>query len=116
MSFTKWKVTRWDDDEPCEYTFTKETEYFYTNGRVREYKISKWHQFFDTKQQALEFIERRKASKDEQKRIDRIRSCGVELLEALEMVSQYITVMKGPGHEYSVSVRKSIAKARGEGV
>lgn len=36
-----------------------------------------------------------------------------ELLEALEMVSNYVMVMKGPGHEYSIAVKNAIAKAKG---
>lgn len=120
MSFTKWRATRWDDDEPIECSFKKETQHFYIrlDGR-RESKTSKWSWYFDTRQQALDFIEQRKSKKDEQKRLDQIRSVAPELLEALELIlrkyeAQADCAELDTDGAAVAAARAVIAKARGE--
>lgn len=130
MSFTKWKVTRFCE-EPIEFTFKKETDHFFTNGRVRESKNSLRHKFFDTEQEALDYMDQREANKVEQKLLDQIRSVAPELLEALELAAE--TLRRYEGYHRAKQTQESldkaianqqlamrfeavIAKARGEGV
>ncbi|MGU2450497.1 hypothetical protein ACSESA_21535 [Pseudomonas aeruginosa] len=83
MSIVKWMVTTWDDN-PRRCEFVKETAQFYIkSNRSRESKVSRYHDIFDTEQEALDFIQSRKQKKEEKKRMDRIREAAPELLEAL---------------------------------
>lgn len=120
MSFTKWKVTRYCE-RPIEFTFKKETDHFFTNGRVRETKHSLRHKFFDTEQEALGYMAQREANKVEQKRLDHIRLVAPELLEALELWSaafpgQRVFIDNPTATKAHAAMLKVIAKARGEGV
>ncbi len=83
MSIVKWMVSHWDDNPRlCE--FVKETNHFYIkSNKSRESKISRYHDFFDTEQEALDFIQSRKQKKEEKKRLDRIRDAAPDLLDAL---------------------------------
>ncbi|MDP5553501.1 hypothetical protein P3773_11405 [Pseudomonas aeruginosa] len=84
MSIVKWMVNTWDDN-PRRCEFVKETAQFYIkSNRSRESKVSRYHDIFDTEQEALDFIQSRKQKKEEKKRMDRIREAAPELLEALE--------------------------------
>ena len=43
----------------------------------------------------------------------RLIAAAPELLEALELVRDYVVTMKGAGHEYQVAIDSAIAKATG---
>ncbi|HCL4400166.1 hypothetical protein IPC72_25425 [Pseudomonas aeruginosa] len=84
MSIVKWMVNTWDDN-PRRCEFVKETAQFYIkSNRSRESKVSRYHDIFDTEQEALDFIQSRKQKKEEKKRMDRIREAAPELLEACQ--------------------------------
>lgn len=92
MSIVKWMVNTWDDN-PRRCEFVKETAQFYIkSNRSRESKVSRYHDIFDTEQEALDFIQYRKQKKEEKKRMDRIREAAPELLEAL----QDLDALRGP--------------------
>ncbi|RTX31092.1 hypothetical protein [Pseudomonas aeruginosa] len=88
MSIVKWMVSHWSDNPRlCE--FVKETTHFYIkSNKSRESKISRYHDFFDTEQEALDFIQSRKQKKEEKKRMDRIRDAAPDLLEACQSFSR----------------------------
>ena len=80
----KWAVNAWGMLERKEYS--RETEHFYMHvrGRGRDSKVCLYYRYFDTESEAREHIRQREENKLEQKRVDRIKSAGVELLDALE--------------------------------
>lgn len=118
MSFTKWLVSPWDIIRSVEYS--KETEHYYMHarGRGRDAKDSTYYRYFDSEQAAKDFVAERNAKKDEQKRLDQIRSVAPELLEALEGMMKCFE--DGVGEDWNSkeldAARAVIAKARGEGV
>ncbi|EMV1293427.1 TPA: hypothetical protein NIE10_006538 [Pseudomonas aeruginosa] len=83
MSIVKWMVNSWNDNPRlCE--FVKETNHFYIkSNKSRKSKISRYHDFFDTEQEALDFIHSRKQKKEEKKRLKMIQDAAPDLLEAL---------------------------------
>lgn len=112
MTFVKWTVSPYS--KPARQEYCKETEHFYMHarGHGRDAKISSYIRYFDSEAEALEYIRQREENKIEQKRVDRIRSAGVELLDALEKV--FVV----SGDQLSITdafyVRDLIAKAKGE--
>jgi hypothetical protein len=89
MTIIKWQVSPYAST-PDRREYDKETEcfYLYRTGRMnvarRDAKSSSYYRYFDTEQEALNFIRQRNENKAEQKRVDQIKRHAVELLEALE--------------------------------
>ena len=81
----KWTTSPYNT-KPSRQEYCKETEHFYMHAhrRGRDAKISSYTKYFDSEAEALEYIRQRQANKDEQRRVDQIKSAGVELLEALD--------------------------------
>lgn len=107
----KWTVSPYSKPERQEYC--KETEHFYMHarGRGRDAKISSYIRYFDSEAEALEYIRQREENKLEQKRVDRIKSAGVELLEALEAALTILTDSVGD-FDYDKALA-AIVKAKG---
>lgn len=120
MTIIKWTVSPWS--KPSRQEYCKETKHFYMHarGRGRDAKDSIYIRYFDSEADALEYIRQREENKAEQKRIERIQLCGVELLEAAERYLNFRhTGDIGMGHEYSgehpqTQLKNVIAKAKGE--
>lgn len=110
MSIVKWMVNHWNDNPRlCE--FVKETTHFYIkSNKSRESKISRYHDFFDTEQEALDFIQSRKQKKEEKKRLDRICDAAPDLLEALQVCIEQITALCS-ADDVPDQARAAIAKA-----
>lgn len=89
MTIVKWLVSPYAT-APERREYDKETECFYIwrSGRMktarRDAKSSTYYRYFDSDAEALEFIRQRAENKADQKRVDQINRCGVELLAALE--------------------------------
>jgi hypothetical protein len=111
-NLVKWAVNAWGMLERKEYS--RETEHFYMHvrGRGRDSKVCLYYRYFDTEAEAIEHIRRRAENKLEQKRVDRIKSAGVELLEALETLMARLDPYDYPNERGAA--RAAIAKARGE--
>ncbi|HFH3466247.1 hypothetical protein [Pseudomonas aeruginosa] len=112
MSIVKWMVSHWDDNPRlCE--FVKETNHFYIkSNKSRESKISRYHDFFDTEQEAIDFIQSRKQRKEENKRLERIQDAAPDLLDALEDAVNRLTsslILLKCDDDF---IKKEIAKAR----
>lgn len=89
MTIVKWLVSTWATaPERKEYDRETECFYIYSHGRMktarRDAKSSTYYRYFDSEAEALEFIRQRAESKANQKSVDQINRCGVELLAALE--------------------------------
>ena len=126
MSIVKWLVSTWAT-EPERKEYDKETECFYIwrSGRMktarRDHKKSNYYRYFDSEAEALEFIRQRAENKDEQKRVDQINRCGVELLAALKSSTAdlFYQIESAHGAEVAskypsiVEARVAIAKAKG---
>lgn len=84
MTMVKWTVSPWS--EPSRQEYSHETEHFYMHarGRGRDQKSSTYLRYFDSEEEALDYIRQREENKADQKRVDQINRCGVELLAALE--------------------------------
>jgi hypothetical protein len=84
MTIVKWLVSPYAR-APERKEYDKETEcfYIYTSGRMktarRDSKLSTYYRYFDSEAEALEFIRQRAENKANQKRVDQINRCGVEL-------------------------------------
>lgn len=116
MSIVKWKVSTWlGKPERAEYT--KQTTHFYikSNGG-RDSIICRYYSYFDSEAEALAFIEEKKAQRLHMKNVDRIKSHGVELLEALEgMMKCFDDGVGASWNEKELdAARVAIAKAKGE--
>lgn len=89
MTIVKWQVGGWSET-PQRKEYEKETAHFYTyrSGAAkvarRDAKHSLYYRFFDSEADAVEFIRKRAENKADQKRVDQINRCGVELLASLE--------------------------------
>lgn len=121
MTIVKWTVSPYS--KPARQEYCKETEHFYMHarGRGRDAKNSLYTKYFDSEAEAIEYISRREENKAEQKRIDQIKRCGVELLEALESATGWLEWLDDPrsglGEDHKKVIRqarKAIAKAKGE--
>ncbi|MFG8976795.1 hypothetical protein ACVSMJ_10995 [Pseudomonas aeruginosa] len=112
MSIVKWMVGTWDDN-PRRCEFVKETAQFYIkSNRSRESKVSRYHDIFDTEQEALDFIQSRKQRKEENKRLKRIQDAAPDLLDALEDAVNRLTsslILLKCDDDF---IKKEIAKAR----
>lgn len=109
----KWTTSPYNT-KPSRHEYCKETEHFYMHarGRGRDAKISSYTKYFDSEAEALEYIHQRQVNKDEQRRVDRIKSAGVELLDAMEILMARLDPYDYPD-EQGVA-RVAIAKARGD--
>lgn len=122
MTIVKWTVSPWS--KPSRQEYCKETKHFYMHarGRGRDAKDSNYIRYFDSESEALEYIRQREENKAEQKRIEKIQRCGVELLEALELAAGdlWYQIEMHHGAESAskypsiVGARAAIAKAKGE--
>lgn len=122
MTIVKWTVSPFDSP-PARQEYSHETTNFYMHarGRGRDAKDSSWLRYFDTEQEALDFIRQRNENKAEQKRVDQIKRHAVELLEALEAVTSdlfYQVECKFGAEAASkrpevVAARAAIARAKG---
>jgi hypothetical protein len=112
-NFTKWTASPFGS-KPYRKEYSRETEHFYMHarGRGRDSKVSSYVRYFDTEAEALEHIRQREENKLEQKRVDRIKSAGVELLEALELLMGRLDPHDYPAEQGAARV--AIGKARGE--
>lgn len=117
MNIVKWLVSTWSA-APERKEYDKETEcfYIYTSGRMktarRDAKSSTYYRYFDSEAEAMEFIRQRDENKADQKRVDKINRCGVELLDALES----LVLFTHPKPSNAVVLNRAyqvIAKARG---
>ncbi|ASP07907.1 hypothetical protein [Pseudomonas aeruginosa] len=107
MSIVKWMVS-YLGDNPRLCEFVKETNHFYIkSNKSRESKISRYHDFFDTEQEALDFIQSRKQREEENKRLKRIKDAAPELLDALVALVE----CKQTTPELWEAARAAIAKA-----
>jgi hypothetical protein len=118
MSIVKWLVTPYAS-APERKEYDKETDCFYIwrSGRMktarRDAKSSTYYRYFDSESEALEFIRKRAENKADQKRVDQINRCGVELLAALES----LVLFTNPKPSNAAALDRAhqvIAKARGE--
>lgn len=120
MTIVKWTVSPWS--KPARQEYSHETEHFYMHarGRGRDQKSSTYLRYFNSEEEAMEYIRQREENKAEQRRVDRIKSCAVELLEAAE---RYLAFRHagdiGWGYEYfgvhpETQLKQAIAKAKGE--
>jgi hypothetical protein len=112
MTIVKWAVSPFNSS-PARQEYSHETAKFYMHarGRGRDSKESTWLRYFDSEQEALEFIRQRKENKVEQKRVDQIKRHAVELLEALEkMLDHFEGNIPLELFEFAESV---VAKAKG---
>jgi len=131
MTIIKWKVSPYAS-RPDRKEYDSETKcfYMYRSGRMnlarRDAKQSIYHCFFDSEAEALAFIRQRDENKADQKRVDQINRCGVELLASLEeclsclgwqhMSDDEMQREHELGNGYAESViraRAAIAKAKG---
>lgn len=123
MTIVKWLVSTYAT-APERKEYDKETECFYIwrSGRMkaarRDAKSSTYYRYFDSEAEALEFIRQRAENKTDQKRVDQINRCGVEMLEALEAVRDLWGDYLPPGNSNAMKAMKlvdaAIAKAKGE--
>lgn len=109
----KWVVYR-SSNNPVLKEYSHETKHFYMGGGVgasrrRDAKVSLYERYFDTRKEADEFIRDRELAKDRGREIDRIKSCAVDLLSALEAV---VAVADRDTEEFNTA-RAIIAKAKG---
>jgi hypothetical protein len=111
MSIVKWKVSNWLS-EPEHAVYTKQTTHFYIrpNGG-RDSIVCRYYSYFDSEADALAFIKEKKAQRLHAKNVDRIKSHGVELLEALEEVMKHYPF---PDSVIASNAKYAIAKAKGE--
>lgn len=114
MTIVKWTVSPFNSP-PARQEYSHETAKFYMHarGRGRDAKDSTWTRYFDTEAEALEFIRERAENKADQKRVDQINRCGVELLAALES----LVLFTSPKPSNAAALNRAhqvIAKARGE--
>lgn len=89
MTIVKWQVSPYASaPDRKEYDSENKCFYMYRSGRMnhtrRDAKQSTYYRFFDTEAEAMEFIRQRAKNKVDQKRVDQINRCGVELLASLE--------------------------------
>lgn len=108
----KWTVSPYS--KPARQEYCKETDHFYMHarGRGRDAKDSSYVRYFDSEAEALEYIRQREENKLEQKRVDRIKSVAVDLLDAcLWAERDAVADRLDPWFDNLV---KAIAKARGE--
>lgn len=112
MTIVKWTVSPFDSP-PARQEYSHETTNFYMHarGRGRDAKDSSWLRYFDSEQEALDFIRQRNENKAEQKRVDQIKRHAVELLEALEGVMEHYPF---PDSVIASNAKYAIAKAKGE--
>lgn len=105
----KWTVSPWS--KPTRQEYCKETEHFYMHarGRGRDAKSTTYLRYFDSEAEAFEYIRQREENKAEQRRVDQIKSCAVELLAALEAV---VAIADRDTDEFN-NARAIIAKAKG---
>lgn len=119
----KWTVSPYS--KPARKEYCNETKHFYMHarGRGRDAKDSTYVRYFDSEQEALEYIRQREENKLEQKRIDQIKSAGVDLLEALERCELLLRSKRHACEDSNLcrvldshisQSRSAIAKARGE--
>jgi hypothetical protein len=116
MTIVKWQVSPYTTT-PDRKEYDSETKcfYLYRTGRMsvarRDAKLSTYYRYFDSEAEALEFIRQRAENKNEQKRIDRIKGHGIELLEVLEEVIKHYPF---PDSVIANNAKHVIAKAKGE--
>lgn len=119
MTIIKWTVSPFNSP-PSRQEYSHETAKFYMHarGRGRDAKDSSWLRYFDSEAEALEFIRQRNENKVEQKRVDQINRCGVQMLEALEAARDLWGDYLPPGNSNAMRAMKlvnaAIAKAKGE--
>lgn len=111
MAISKWKVDAWLS-KPELAKYTKQTAHFYikANGG-RDSIVCRYYSYFDSEADALAFIEEKKAQRLHAKNVGRIKSHGVELLEALESLMLNYPF---PDSVYADNARIAIAKAKGD--
>lgn len=125
MSIVKFVVATYAS-KPERKEYSHETDHYYMGGGVgssrrRDAKISRYECFFDTLEDAQEYIRRRAENEADQKRVDQINRCGVELLAALESTISdlFYQIESKRGAEVAnkypsvVEGRAAIAKAKG---
>lgn len=122
MTIVKWLVSTYAA-APERKEYDKETDCFYIwrSGRMktarRDAKSSIYYRYFDSEAEALEFIRQRAENKAEQKRVDQINRCGVQMLEALEAARELWGDYLPPGNSNAMKAMKlvdaAIAKAKG---
>lgn len=84
MTIVRWGVD-WLSEVPVREEFVRETRaaFIKKNGTPRS-KRSEFVKFYSTKAEALDAIRVRREREDEQRRVQRIKEAGPELLAALE--------------------------------
>jgi len=117
MTIVKWLVSPYAS-APERKEYEKETKcfYIYSSGRAkvarRDDKSSLYYRYFDSESDAMEYIRRREENKADQRRIDQINRCGVELFEALgKMLDHFESNIPLELFELAEA---AIAKAKGE--
>lgn len=118
MSIVKWRVSNWLS-APERQEYTKQTTHFYIKGNGgRDSIVCRYYSYFDSEADALSFNEKKKAQQLHIKNVDRIKSHGVELLEALEYALSMWGDYLPPGNSNAMKAikkaREAIAKAKGE--
>lgn len=117
MSIVKWLVDNYGSP-PKRQEYDKQTKNFYikANGG-RDSIICRYYQYLDSEAEALEFIRQRAENKADQKRVDQINRCGVQMLEALEAARDLWGDYLPPGNSNAMKAMKlvdaAIAKAKG---
>lgn len=111
----KWSVTPHSrTPERREYERETDCYYIYRSGSLkvirRDAKSSLYYRYFDSESEATEYIRAREEDKVNQARIDQIKRCGVELLEALEEVMLNYPF---PHSVIASNAKYVIAKAKG---
>lgn len=118
MTIVKWQVSPYaSTPDRKEYDSETNCFYLYRTGRMnvarRDAKSSTYFRYFDSEAEALEFIRHRAENKADQKRVDQINRCGVELLAALE--SLVLFTNPKPSNAVALNLaHQVIAKAKGE--
>lgn len=124
MSIVKWRVSPYGSTpERKEYDSETKCFYLFRSGHLKDHarrdaKSSTYYRYFNSEAEALEFIRQRAENKADQKRVDQINRCGVQMLEALEAARDLWGDYLPPGNSNAMKAMKlvdaAIAQAKGE--
>lgn len=121
MAIVKWQVDRYGSN-PVRREYDRQTKNFYIKASGgRDSIICHYYCYFDSDVEALEYIRQRAEDKADQKRVEQINRCGIELLAALESTISdlFYQIESRHGAEAAsnypsvVEGRAAIAKAKG---